>query len=258
MREKCTAQRGFTLIELLVVIAIIAILAAIIFPTFNLVREKTRQTTCMNQMNSIGQAVKLYYEDNHKYPSVLAANPYYSTGSPPVQILYDGGPNEVPLDIDQILARPLIKQRLTVPGKQTFYCPDNVPQPNPIAVTTAVYPPNVPLSGQVMSNGVPEWFYPSDSYDVGPALDVNNQAMAPYTYEVHYALDWTGSKNLATDPPNQLKYPNPPENSTVITWCTWHCAVNHAGIIPVLMLNGRVKAVQANQFTSKGPLQYVP
>ncbi len=250
MREKYTAQRGFTLIELLVVIAIIAILAAILFPVFNAVREKTRQTTCMNQMNSIGQAVKLYYLDNQKYPSVLCANPYISSGSG--QVLYSG--SGVPLDIDQLQARPLIKQRATIPGKQTFHCPDNI-DPNPTAVTTAVYPPNVTLTGQVKSNGVPVYFYSYDSYDVGPALDANNQALPPFAYEVHYALDWTGTVG-ANDPQNQLKYPNPPETNTVITWCTYHCAVAHSNVIPVLMLDGRVKAAQANQFTSKGPLTY--
>jgi prepilin-type N-terminal cleavage/methylation domain-containing protein len=263
MREKTTAQRGFTLIELLVVIAIIAILAAIIFPVFNAARENTRRTTCMSQMHSIGTGVKLYFEDNRKYPSVMAANPYWLDTSPlptnpAVQRLYDGVPAHTPLDIDQVNARPLIKQRETVPGKQTFLCPDNVnPSPNPTAVTTAIYPPNVPLTGQVKSNGLPVYFYTYDSYDVGPALDANNQATAPFTYEVHYALDWTGvvGKN---DPINQLKYPNPPESTTVITWCNYHCAVNHSGVIPVLMLDGRVKAAQANQFTPKGPLNYRP
>ncbi len=258
MREKCTAQRGFTLIELLVVIAIIAILAAILFPAFNAVRENTRRTTCMSQMNAIHTAVKLYREDNQKFPSILCAIPYYNFGSPPnvVQKVYDGSGGQVPLDIDEVHDRPLVKLKTTITGKENFLCPDNI-NPNPTAVTTAVYPANVPLTGQVQSGSGPVYFYTYDSYDVGPALDNNNVAMPPFTYELHYAKDWTGVTG-ANDPPNQLKYPNPPDSSTVITWCTYHCAVNHSGVIPVLMLSGTTKAAQAVQFTSKGPLKYVP
>jgi prepilin-type N-terminal cleavage/methylation domain-containing protein/prepilin-type processing-associated H-X9-DG protein len=54
---------GFTLIELLVVIAIIAILAAILFPVFAQAREKARQTTCSNNLNQIGKAFTMYYDD---------------------------------------------------------------------------------------------------------------------------------------------------------------------------------------------------
>ncbi len=251
MRENRTALRGFTLIELLVVIAIIAILAAILFPTFNHVREKTRQTTCMSQMMAVNQAIKTYREDFGKYPSVLCANPYVN--GPTSQILYDGS-NGTPLDIDQVLNRPLIKQRLTATGKQAFLCPDNV-NPNPTVVTTAIYPPMVPKAGQVMSGGKPAYYYTYDSYDIGPALDANFSANAPYTYELHYSTDWTGTSGAA-DPINQLKYPNPPDSSTVVTWCSYHSAVAHAGIIPVLMLSGTVKPVPANQFTTKGPLKF--
>jgi len=252
MREKSIAQRGFSLIELLVVIAIIAILAAILFPVFERAREGTRRTACMSQMHSIGQAVKIYHEDNQKYPSVLAANPYiaFGTGQTP----YTG--SGTPLDIDQVLARPLIKMRSTVPGKQTFSCPDNLTK-NPTAATTAVYPPKVPLTGQVKKNGAPVYFYSYDSYDVGPALDPNNLATQPFTYELHYSLDWTGAVG-ANDPPNQMKYPNPPQSSTVVTWCTYHAAVNHSDQIPVLMLDGSVKSAHSDQFTSKGPLAFVP
>jgi prepilin-type N-terminal cleavage/methylation domain-containing protein/prepilin-type processing-associated H-X9-DG protein len=58
-----SSRRGFTLIELLVVIAIIAILAAILFPVFARARESARQTTCANNLNQIGKAFAMYYED---------------------------------------------------------------------------------------------------------------------------------------------------------------------------------------------------
>ena len=89
------------------------------------------------------------------------------------------------------------------------------------------------------------------------ALDANGMATAPFTYELHYSKDWTGVTGNG-DPINQLKYPNPPESSTVITWCTYHAAVNHSDQIPVLMLDGRAKSAHSDQFTNKGPLAFVP
>ena len=56
-------RRGFTLIELLVVIAIIAILAAIVFPTFNRARESTRSATCMSNLHYLWQASSQYAQD---------------------------------------------------------------------------------------------------------------------------------------------------------------------------------------------------
>lgn len=64
--------RGFTLIEILVVLAIIAILAALLFPAFKRAQESAKQTNCTANLQQIYTAVRLYYDDEKKYPASLA------------------------------------------------------------------------------------------------------------------------------------------------------------------------------------------
>ena len=63
--------KAFTLIELLVVVAIIALLISILLPSLARARELSKRTVCSANLRGVGQACKIYANDNQDlWPTV--------------------------------------------------------------------------------------------------------------------------------------------------------------------------------------------
>jgi prepilin-type N-terminal cleavage/methylation domain-containing protein len=62
-------RRAFTLVEVLVAIAIIAILSAILFPTFAQAKSAAKKSACLNNHRQVALALAMYLSDHAGYPT---------------------------------------------------------------------------------------------------------------------------------------------------------------------------------------------
>ncbi len=70
-------RRGFTLAELLIVLAIIAVLAAILVPSFSAARERARLAACAMQMRGIGAGIRhLAVSNGNRVPEFAFSDPF--------------------------------------------------------------------------------------------------------------------------------------------------------------------------------------
>jgi prepilin-type N-terminal cleavage/methylation domain-containing protein/prepilin-type processing-associated H-X9-DG protein len=84
--KPCTSftrrRHGFTLLELLVVIGIIAVLAAMLFPAIQRMREMANRTKCVNNLHQMGIAMSGHFGTHQCYPTNGMVIPSTATGYP--------------------------------------------------------------------------------------------------------------------------------------------------------------------------------
>lgn len=276
--HKASRLRGFTLIELLTVIAIIAILAAILFPLSSTVREQARASDCMSKLHQLWVSANVYKQDENAYPPELMG----IAERPDHQFATVGDPY---IRLDDVYNAYLYKEQIK--DANVFLCPDQVPGPAKTDVTIAHFPPkptnwpqNMSYIGDVMATpcgtdsygtidcltsgpnqGKPKLFYVWDCYDIGPRIDpVTGRVILDSTtgkpvFDRHYSRDWTGIRGL-NDMTNQLKYASPPDDKTLLTYCTWHTATYGSQSVPAISMAGTAKKVDIKLFWQYGSNLY--
>ena len=174
--------RGFTLIELLVVIGIIAVLASLLLPTLNRVREASGKAKCLANLRSIGQMVSVYaniYEEQipigFSGPATGAKifqNNYYLSRSstdpvPQTNVRYTG--------LGLLFRAGLMREGMGGEGT-AFYCPAFQDVNHQYNVSTNPWPP---------SEGTCRSSYSSRSSDPTSTLPKGHQGVMWATSGIH-------------------------------------------------------------------------
>ena len=158
---------AFTLIELLVVIAIIAILAAILFPVFQSVRENARRASCASNEKQIGLGAMQYISDFDDTEPICVFYKPNAAGS----MILTTWCNEI---------QPYIK------NWRVFRCPTEGADPFGMWGSTVMGP----VSNDADGNPGACWWAWGPSYAMNvDYLNPNNGCASPMPYSHDYPLD---------------------------------------------------------------------
>ncbi len=128
--------------------------------------------------------------------------------------------------------------------------------PLPCPVTTDSELPNSTY------DGLAKLYYTMDSVDIGPMLTPDGKIVKDeaglVAYELHYSPDWSKQVGLTCDGPRvtQLKYKNPPQDKTILTYVTHHSAYSRQGTVIAILLNGTARKISSAQAFEQLPLGY--
>jgi len=238
MKKNVFKREGFTIIELLIVITIILILAAILFPTVEKIRERARAAVCMNNLKQLGMALILYMDNwdgclNLTFGEIINSKPETFYPNYWHYLLY---PNYV--KSTEVFACPSVLKRANIPpgtkNRRTYVMPSGICN-GPKGKKVMNYRAQDKIVLLIDNASYIQTFYPPPSCGDNPSC-LEKLQIKGYSYRPSQ-IDATGT----TWP---VAYPglhgasgvgNDPENF-------WYC----------VFLDGHFDIVKAKDFTSVG------
>jgi prepilin-type N-terminal cleavage/methylation domain-containing protein/prepilin-type processing-associated H-X9-DG protein len=189
-------RRGFTLLELLVVISIIAVLAAMLFPAIQRLREVANRTKCINNLHQIGVAMTAHFGTHQKYPTNGSVIPSSGLMSPGVYYQYalSSFPAPPPGNGYMWGMGDPTQGPKTQPGSWAYAILSYIEETNAMGQNNFLYGAN-----KNYSNAVTVFLCPSRSRQTLP-LSTPDGVFPPWTYNASWSLTPGTQANTALDP----------------------------------------------------------